>query len=94
MSEQGIVSCEVTLEISGYVYPGSGLQTGTGGSEFGSHKLGNFFYRDRRQMESIFIVFHHGTMKVNKKSISKKLIIPEKSIITLKIHFYRFYTLN
>ena len=35
MSEQGIVSCEVTLEISGYVYPGSGLQTGTGGSEFG-----------------------------------------------------------
>ena len=46
------------------------------------HKLGNLFYRDRRQMESIFIVFHHGTMKVSKKSISKKLIIPEKSIIT------------
>ena len=35
LSEQGIVSCEVTLEVSGYMYPGSGLQTGTGGSKFG-----------------------------------------------------------
>ena len=30
MSEQGMVSCVVTLEVSGYMYPGSGLQTGTG----------------------------------------------------------------
>ena len=35
MSEQGMVSCVVTLEVSGYMYPGSGLQTGTGGSYFG-----------------------------------------------------------
>ena len=34
-SEQGIVLCEVTLEVSGYMYPGSGLQSGSGGSEFG-----------------------------------------------------------
>ena len=35
LSEQEIVLCEVTLEVIGYMYPGSGLQTGTGGSEFG-----------------------------------------------------------
>ena len=35
LSEQGMVSCVVTLGVSGYMYPGSGLQTGTGGSESG-----------------------------------------------------------
>ena len=35
LSEHGIDSCEVILEASGYMYPGSGLQTGNGGSELG-----------------------------------------------------------
>ena len=35
MSEQGMVSCVVTLGVSGYMYPGPGPQTGTGGFYFG-----------------------------------------------------------
>ena len=37
LSEQGIVSCEVTLEVSGHMYPGSGLQTEIECSYFGSN---------------------------------------------------------
>ena len=63
LSEQGIDSCEVILEVSGYMYPGSGLQTGTGGSDFGSKLNWEIFLnRDRGQIKGIFIVFYHGTI--------------------------------
>ncbi len=34
-SERGSVLCEVILEVSGYMSPGSGLQTETESSDFG-----------------------------------------------------------
>ena len=34
-SEQGSVLCEVISEVSGYMFPGSGLQTEIGSSDFG-----------------------------------------------------------
>ena len=34
-SEQGSVLCEVIFEVNGYMFPGSGLQTETGSSDFG-----------------------------------------------------------
>ena len=82
MSEQGMVSCEVILEVSGYMYPGSGLQTGTGGSYFGLNWNWDFFSFETEEKWNAFIDLYHGKIKVIKKSISKKLIITEKSIST------------
>ena len=55
MSEQGIFSCNVTLEVSGYMYLGSGLQIGTGGSLLGLNDIGKIFYIEtERQIKRIF----------------------------------------
>ena len=66
------------------MYPGSGLQTGNGGSELGL--IGNweiFSIETEDKWKSIFIVLYYGTIKVSKKSISKIITnIPEKSIST------------
>ena len=46
--KQGIVSFEVTLEVGGYMYPGSDLQTRIGGSDFGLKQIGEIFYKRQK----------------------------------------------
>ena len=77
LSEQGIVSCEVTLEVIGYMYPGSGLQTGTGCSEFGLKR--NFFIETEDKWKVFSLSYTIVQYKSVKRASAKNWFLPKRA---------------